>query len=204
MNAFGSTMAVDPRVHDRQAATSTDDACRCLCFALTLQCLTVFAWHYGVETPRRFVPLAEQAPGARTARIASVLFDEVPQRIALAEIGDGNQIDHGEVAMLLEQIELIEHERHSAAHTGGKVTTSFAEHDDSTAGHVLAAVIADAFDDSSRAAVAHGKTFTGGAGEIRFAPCRAGQDGIADQNSLIGDEMRRARVAHHASPTPKA
>src|SRR2546423_14295907 len=109
MNAFGSAMAVDPRVYDRQPTASTDDACRRLRFALTLQGLTIIARHHGVEMPRCFVPLIEQALGARTAGVAGVLLDDVPQRIALAKIGNWNQIDHGEAALLPEQIKLVEH-----------------------------------------------------------------------------------------------
>ena len=41
----------------------------------------------------------------------------------------------------------FEHVGDAAAHAGGEVPAGAAEHDDAAAGHVLAAVIADAFDD---------------------------------------------------------
>ena len=42
---------------------------------------------------------------------------------------------------------LVEHVGDAAAHAGGEVAAGPAEHDDAAAGHVLAAVVADALDD---------------------------------------------------------
>ena len=50
---------------------------------------------------------------------------------------------------------------------GGEVAPGAAEDDDDAAGHVLAAVVADAFDDRGRAGVADGEALAGEAAEER-------------------------------------
>ena len=52
---------------------------------------------------------------------------------------------------------------------GGEVEPGRAEHDDAAAGHVLAAVVADALDDRHGAGVAHGEALAGEAAEERAA-----------------------------------
>src|SRR2546423_5567678 len=148
-------MAVNPCIHDRQAAARTSDLRRGLGFALTLQRCTILTRHHGEEMASRSVPLIEQTPGARTPSVSRVLLDEATQRVALAEVSHRNQIYHRLVALLPEQIEFIEDERQAATHASGEVAPGLTQHHYRTAGHVFAAVIADAFDDGNRAAVAH-------------------------------------------------
>src|SRR4029078_9291591 len=95
------------------------------------------------------------------------------QCFALAQVGDGNEVDHRQIALLPEQIELVEHERKSAAHASAEVSSCFAEKDDGAASHILAAVIADTFDNRDRTAVAHRESLAGGTGEVSLARCRA-------------------------------
>ncbi len=83
---------------------------------------------------------------------------------------------------------LIEHVGHAAAHPGGEVASGLAEHDDQSARHVLAAVIADAFDDRVRAAVAHREALAGHAAEERLAAGRAVERDVADDDVLLGLE----------------
>src|SRR5690349_22831015 len=78
MNAFGSAMAVDPRVYDGQSAAANDTR-RTLGFALTLEGRAVLARHHRVELARRFVPLIEQIFGARASSVARVLLHEMTQ-----------------------------------------------------------------------------------------------------------------------------
>ena len=66
------------------------------------------------------------------------------------------------------------------------------EHDDAAAGHVLAAVIADAFDDRRRAAVAHGEALARDAAEERLAAGRAVERDVADDDVLLRRERRLA------------
>ena len=87
----------------------------------------------------------------------------------------------------------VEHVGDAAAHAGGEVAAGPAEHDDASAGHVLAAVIADAFDDGERAAVADGEAFAGDAAEVRLAAGRAVERDVADEDVVLGDEARLLR-----------
>ena len=75
---------------------------------------------------------------------------------------------------------------------GGEVAAGPAEHDDAAAGHVFAAVVADAFDDRVRAAVADGEALAGDAADVRLAAGRAVERDVADDDVLLGDERRAA------------
>ena len=85
---------------------------------------------------------------------------------------------------------LVEHVGDAAAHPGGEVAPGAAEHDDVAAGHVLAAVVADALDDGVGARVAHGEPLAGEPAEERLAPGRAVEDGVADDHVLLRGEGR--------------
>ena len=86
---------------------------------------------------------------------------------------------------------------------GGEVAPGRAEHDDAPAGHVLAAVVADALDDGVRARVAHREALAGQPAEERAAARRAVEDGVADDDVLLGGEGRRPRAACTASVPPR-
>ena len=82
------------------------------------------------------------------------------------------------------------------------------EHDDAAAGHVLAAVVADALDDRDGAAVAHGESLAGQAADVRLAARRAVERDVADDDVLFGREGRSlGRIARCSlppdSPLPK-
>ena len=71
-----------------------------------------------------------------------------------------------------------------------------AEHDDAAAGHVLAAVVADALDDGERARVAHREALAREPAEERAARRRAVEHGVADDHVLLGGEGRVLGRAH--------
>ena len=75
-------------------------------------------------------------------------------------------------------------ERDAAAHSRREVAPGVAEYDDGAAGHVFAAVIADAFDDRGRTAVAHCEALARRAGDERFARCRAVEHRVADDRQF--------------------
>ena len=60
-------------------------------------------------------------------------------------------------------------------------------HHDHAAGHVFAAVVADALDDRDGAGIAHGETLAGDAAEIAFARDGAVKHGVADDDRVLGD-----------------
>ena len=91
----------------------------------------------------------------------------------------------------------IPHEREPAAHPGREVAAGRAEDHGASAGHVLARVIADAFDHRGRARVAHAEPFADDAADEHVARGRAVQDHVAGDDVLLGDELRRARRPQH-------
>src|SRR5690606_32081366 len=71
------------------------------------------------------------------------------------------------------------------------------------AGHVLAAVVADAFDDRARAAVAHAEALGRAAAEKRAAARRAIQRNGADQHLILGREAALTRGINNQPPAGK-
>ena len=78
-----------------------------------------------------------------------------------------------------------------------------AENHGAPAGHVFAAVIADAFDDGLGAAVAHAEPLGRAAAEERAAARRAVQRDVADEDVLLGLERRDLRRIDDRSGRPK-
>ena len=70
-------------------------------------------------------------------------------------------------------------------HACSEIASGAAKHHDHTARHVFAAVIAGAFDDGARAAVAHGKPLPRHAIEIGFPLRGTVQRRVADENCLL-------------------
>src|SRR5690606_9077615 len=67
------------------------------------------------------------------------------------------------------------------------------EHDDASARHVFAAMIADRFDDCVHATVAHAEALTGHTGDVRLAARRAIERDVADDDVLPRVELRSGR-----------
>src|SRR5262249_20389425 len=88
---------------------------------------------------------------------------------------------------------LVEDEGEPARHAGGEVAAGGAEDDDGAAGHVLAAVVAHALDDGGDARVSHREALAGAPVEERAPGDRAVEDGVADDDLVVGTEGRAAR-----------
>ena len=86
------------------------------------------------------------------------------------------QLDHVRVAQLGELAVVVVDVGDAAAHAGGEVAAGRADDDDAAAGHVFAAVIADAFDDRVRAGVADAEALADDAAEVDLAGDRAVAD----------------------------
>src|SRR5437762_515036 len=114
-------------------------------------------------------------------------------RVALVERLD--LVGHLGVDASREHPVLVEDEREPAAHPRGEVAPRRPEDDDSSARHVLAAVVADALDDGARARVADPKALAGEPANEHLAARRAVQDGVADDDVLLSD-VRRAVGRH--------
>src|SRR3954466_7968590 len=156
------------------------------------------------EALQQVVPLLEHAPGDRRAGALGVLGDEraALDRVTLVERLE--LVAHRRVDARRERPVLVEDECQAAAHAGGEVAPRRPEDDDAPAGHVLAAVVADALDDGARPGVAHGEALTGEAAREELAARCAVEDGVADDDVLLGavrgtvgrqDRERSARQA---------
>ena len=66
-----------------------------------------------------------------------------------------------------------------------RIAPGLAEHHDDAAGHILAAMIAGAFDDGDGARIAYGEALAGNAPEIAFAGDGAVEHGVADDDALL-------------------
>ncbi len=86
-----------------------------------------------------------------------------------------------------------QHISDAAAHAGGEVAAGGAEHHHAAAGHVLAAVVAHAFDHRMGAAVSHAEPLGGAAAEERFAARGAVQAHVADDDVVLRFEAPHSR-----------
>ena len=133
-----------------------------------------------------------------------MLLHQASQHLALTIVRDRRELHQPLVALPLQLFELVQNECNSTAHSSAEIAARAAEHDNGAAGHILAAVIADSFDHSDRAAVAHREALTRNAREKRLAGCRAIQHGVPNENSLIRDEIRGAWMAHDQASARKS
>src|SRR4029079_3216286 len=113
-------------------------------------------------------PVVEHTRRDRRARPLRVLLDQGAQDRDVAVL-ERVEADELHVAAALAAAVLVEAVRDAAAHPGGEVAPGAAEHDDAAAGHVLAAVVADALDDCVRARVAHAEALARKSAEERAA-----------------------------------
>ena len=70
-------------------------------------------------------------------------------------MSSGSSASRSTISLFSRVVVQVEHVGRAAGHAGGEVAADRPEDDDGAAGHVLAAVVADAFDDGGRAGVAH-------------------------------------------------
>jgi hypothetical protein len=94
----------------------------------------------------------------------------------------------------------IEDIGHTAGHPGREVAPGRPEDQHRAAGHVLAAVVADALDDRRRAGVAHAEALAGAAAQEDLAAGRAVADDIAGDDVVLGDERGRIAVGPDDDP----
>src|SRR5581483_3098824 len=148
------------------------------------------------ELGRELVPQREHLPGARALGIGRVALEHLFQfaEIALVEPLERHRLL---VAAVLERSVLVEHIGDAARHAGGEVAPGLADDGDAPAGHVFAAVVADAFDHSVDAAVAHTEALARDAADIRFAAGRTVERDVADDDVLLGREGRARRRIEH-------
>jgi len=96
------------------------------------------------------------------------------------------------LACLAKSPSQIEHVGDATGHAGGEVAAGGAEHDDATAGHVFATVVADALDDGGDAGVADTEALASAAVDVDLTGRGAVQRDVADDDVVLGLEGRRS------------
>ena len=94
------------------------------------------------------------------------------------------QADHVLVDPLIEVPIFVQHVGDAAAHTGSEVLARLAQHHHSAAGHVLAAVVAHAFDDSGSAGITDAEPLAGYTADKGLAAGSAVEGNVADDDVL--------------------
>src|SRR5204863_9593164 len=96
------------------------------------------------------VPVVEQLSGDPRTGALRVLLEQRAQLVGIV-VGEALEADELRVAAPGEEPVLVEDVRDAAAPAGGEVAARRPDHAHTAAGLVLAAVVADAFDDGRRA-----------------------------------------------------
>src|SRR5262249_8722546 len=131
---------------------------------------------------------AELAPG-----VLNVSDNQASHQLHVLRIIERLEIDHLGVAAPLERVVRIEHVSDAPTHARGEIPPGPAKDGHAAARHVFAAVIADAFDDRKRTAVARRKSLARDAPEIRLAARGAVERYVPDEDVVFRDEARVPR-----------
>ena len=138
------------------------------------------------------LPRIEQLERLAARRALHVLFEKRVEHLGVG-FADRLELDHLLVAARAELRVFVEDERKSAAHPRREIAPRRPEYDDGAAGHVFAAVIADAFHHRRGSAVAHREALAGAAVEKRASAGGAVEDDVADDHLVVGAKRRFAR-----------
>ena len=133
-------------------------------------------------------PCVEQAFGQRAACQLQVPAYVTLQFVVVGVVVDEREFYQFHVAVEVEIVVRIPHIGDAAAHAGSEILPCRSQHDDASAGHIFAAVVAHAFDDGCGAAVAHAETFAGASVDVHFAGCGTVEQGVACYDVFGGVE----------------
>ena len=114
-----------------------------------------------------------------------MLLNKLSKQFRIFFLPDVFKLDHIEVAKRIEVARFVEHVGDAAAHPSGEVAAGFAEDNDCPAGHIFAAVVADAFDDGGRAAVPDAEPLARHAVDKYLAAGAAVEKRIADDDIFV-------------------
>ena len=118
------------------------------------------------------------------------LLQDVLEKFDVFRKVDRQEVDGVLVAPSGEVSVDVENVSDSAGHSGREVSSGRTENDDSSAGHVFAAVIADAFDDGRRSGVSDAKSFGDESADESEAGSRAVQNDVSGDDVFFGGEGR--------------
>ena len=139
------------------------------------------------------VPVVEHRAGEFRTGVEVVLADEFVQFLAVAAVVHEVDFNHVHVAEVVEVAVLVPHIGHATAHSGCKVASCFAENHHTSAGHILAAVVARAFNHGRGSRVAHSETLAHLSVDIQFAACCAIKSGVSGDDVVLCREIAAYR-----------
>src|ERR1700693_6361991 len=170
------------RLSDHESAPRRRDRIRSVGFRLALERFPVLGWHDGHEEALRPIPSPQLTFRASAARVTRVLLHQSTQQRELTRVRHVRKLHHPLVALLLQLLELVEHERDATTHSRGEVPAGAAKHDDRAASQILTAVTAASCHPRDCAAVPPAKSLARDSGEVIFARRRAVEYRVADEN----------------------
>src|SRR5712692_7572101 len=149
--------------------------------------------NYLPKQPPVMVPVPEHIASAKASGQLQMTLDQPAQLLLIRNSDriDGHQLVIAVSFEILIQVESISD---AAGHPRREVATYFSEDDDRARSHIFAAVIADAFDNSRRAAVSYSETLARSPRRKQAAANRSIQHRVADDDVLrpnIGCFIRR-------------
>ena len=160
--------------------------------------------HYLGKKRQGSIPVFQYFLGPVASGVFIVTFHQAAEERLVLYGRDTLDIRHVQIAAGIEKPRLVVHEGHAAAHARGKIVAGFAEHDHDAAGHVFAAVIAEAFDHRDRAAVPYREPLSRDAVQENLAAGRAVKDGIPGNDIFMGNEPGADRRNNHDTPAGHA
>src|SRR5205814_2297571 len=121
------------------------------------------------EQGRGLAPRIEQTRRVLATGVHEVALDQITNELRLLVRVERLQLHELGIAPRVEMTVRIQHICDAAAHAGGEVPAGFAQHDDTAPRHVLAAVVADPFDNRERTAVSDRESLSGNAPNVDLA-----------------------------------
>jgi len=147
-------------------------------------------------------PVIENPLRARAAGQLQMAGDEISYDLRILRFDQGLEIDRVEVATLFRKVKvLVEDVSDSAAHASGEIPSARSQHEHHSFGHVLAAMITDAFHHGGCSGVANRKSFSGDSVEKGFSTGCAIERNVSNQNVFFGCESGSPRWIHHQAST---
>src|SRR5262245_61623744 len=113
----------------------------------SLQRLLVLVRHHSHEATRHRGPVRQHMTCAATAAEPNVPFNQPVELPAIDVLCERAHFEKRRM-LLAKRAGIVEDVRDATTHAGGEVSPDSAKHDDDTAGHILARMVADAFDHS--------------------------------------------------------
>src|SRR6266404_1421102 len=121
------------------------------------------------EFGQPLIPRNQNLSSTHATRDFDVAKDHLLDCFNLFFVVQGSEFYHFDIAPPRKVTISVEHICQSARHTRAKISSSFPEHDDASAGPVFAAVIANSFNHDKGAAVTHAKPFAGNSADVALA-----------------------------------